>query len=97
MALNIKKNNKKEEVNCMAITEIQVKRAKVFESGDISFDAVVNGVTIYGMMYKHWKNGAFISFPSRKGSNGKYYNYCYFKVSEDNMESIEDQITNLLG
>lgn len=76
---------------------INVKRAKEFSSGDIGFDMEVNGVIIYGCVYKNSSKGNFISFPARKNeSDGKYYNYAYFKIDEDMLKGIEDQLSALL-
>lgn len=67
------------------------------------FNAEVNGVTIYGMQYitytnKNGKKASFVSFPSYKGSDGKFYNNCYFPIEDDSDEFrvIEMQITDLL-
>lgn len=77
--------------------EVKVTRAKEFKSGDVGFDMVVNGVTIYGCVYKESKRGNFVSFPSRKNeSDGKYYSYAYFKIDDKTLELIESQISDLL-
>lgn len=76
---------------------INVKRAKEFKSGDIGFDMEVNGITIYGCVYKNIDKGNFVSFPAKKNeADGKYYNHVYFKIDEDTLKNIEDQISSLL-
>lgn len=79
---------------------VEVKRAKQFESGDIAVDMVVNGVSIYNCTYKSGekdgKEYAFISFPSRKGKDDKYYSHVYFKISEELLADIEKQIEKLI-
>lgn len=81
---------------------IEVKRAKEFKSGDIGLDMVVNGVSIYNCIYKSGtskktgKDYALIQFPSRKGSDDKYYNYVYFPISDDMMSDLEKQIESVL-
>lgn len=89
---------KKEEQN--KNYDVKVLRVKQFESGDIAFDMDVNGVAIYGCIYKSGTNDkgeyAFVSFPSRKGKDDKYYNHAYFKISEELLEDIEKQIEALL-
>lgn len=81
--------------------EIKVTRAKQLDNV-IMFDMEVNGVTIYGCNYKtlHRKdNGeefAKIGFPSRKGSDGKYYNEVYFKITDELLKEIEPQIEKLI-
>jgi DNA-binding cell septation regulator SpoVG len=34
------------------------------------------------------KNGDFLSFPSRKGKDGKYYSICWARLSEDDQKEI---------
>lgn len=80
--------------------DVEVKRVKELESGDIAFDMLVNGITIYGCIYKEGeKDGneyAFVSFPSRKGSDGKYYSHVYFRIEDDLLKDIQSQIESLL-
>lgn len=96
MAIN-KKNKKEQEQEY----NVKVRRAHEFKSGDIGFDADVNGITLYGMTYINEDESRniksdFISFPSRKGSDGKYYNLYYFKVDEDLLSIIAAQIEEVL-
>lgn len=93
--------NKKKTEEKEVKFSVNVTRAKQMEkSGDIAFDMVVNGVNLYGLMYKQGeKNGkeyAFVAFPSHKGKDDKYYNYCYFKIDDSLLADIEKQIENLL-
>ena len=87
---------KKEEQNY----KVEVKRAKEFDYGDIAVDMVVNGINIYNCTYKSGekdgKDYAFISFPSRKGNDGKYYSHVYFKISDELLADIEKQIEKLI-
>lgn len=97
MAVNRKTSNKSENQEY----NVQVKRAHEFDSGDIGFDMVVNGVSIYNCTYKSGtskdgKDYSFVSFPSRKASDGNYYNFAYFKVSDEVLQDIETQIEKLL-
>lgn len=86
--------------------KIEVIRAKDFtkdgEPTAISCDLVVNGVTIYNCWYRTYedrKNAGdeigFIGFPSRKGNDGKYYNYAYFDY-RPYMDEIEKMIMEKL-
>lgn len=80
--------------------DIKVTRVKEFDS-NISFDMEVNGVTIYGCSYRTYtrKDGSefsAVSFPAKKGSDDKYYNHVYFKISEDMLADIEKQIETML-
>lgn len=79
--------------------EIEVIRAHEFKSGDISFDMKVNGVTIYNCTYMNESakvKKSFVSFPSRKGSDDKYYSYVWFKISDDDLAEIEKGIEAVL-
>lgn len=95
MAINKKKEQQDVQYN------VKVRRAHEFKSGDIGFDVDVNGVTLYGLTYLNENperniKSAFVSFPSRKGSDGKYYNMYYFKISDDMLKDIEKQIEEVL-
>lgn len=91
---------KKKTVDQSVEYNVEVKRAKQFESGDIAVDMVVNGVSIYNCTYKSGvkdgKEYAFVSFPSRKGKDGKYYSHVYFKISDELLADIEKQIEKLI-
>ena len=95
--------NKKAKAEAEATQyDIQVTRAKELDNGTIMFDMTVNGVQVYGCSYKTLKrkdNGeefAKIGFPSRKGSDGKYYNQAYFKIDDDLVKVIEKAIEGVL-
>lgn len=81
--------------------EIEVTRAhnyanKKTKKETTFFDMKVNGVSIYGCTLVEGKNGTFVSFPSYKGSNDKYYNHAWVELSDDDIESISDQVQQLL-
>ena len=89
--------DKKQDINY----DIEVSRAKELESGDIAFDMVVNGVSIYGCYYKirQKKTGedfAVIDFPQKKGKDGNYYKEVYFFVTAETMDKIETAIKEKL-
>ena len=96
MAINksAQKNEEKQETRKY---EIKVTRAKELEKC-IMFDMEVNGVMIYGCSYRELNrkdgSGSFvkISFPQRKGSDEKYYNYAYFKITDEMISEIEKGI-----
>ena len=97
MAIKKKAETKEAERNY----DVEVTRAHEFKSGDIGFDMVVNGVNVYGCVYlnenpeKNIKD-PFVSFPSRKGSDGKFYNYAYFKITDKLLAEIEKGIEAVL-
>lgn len=80
--------------------DVKVTRAKEIKEGQVVFDMVVNGITIYGCWYREGnKNGqdyTMISFPSQKADNGNYYNHCWFKIEDDVKANIIEQLQNLV-
>lgn len=99
MAINKKKADTENKVSY----SIVVKRAKDLGEGKpIMFDMEVNGVMIYGCSYRvlSRKDGsgdfAKIGFPSRKASDGNYYNEAYFKITDAEIDKIEKGIESLL-
>lgn len=81
----MKKPEKKTE---SAVQSVEVVRAKSFDNGGVVFDMTINGVSIYNCRVVEGKNGDFISFPARKGSDGNYYSHAYIKLTEDDTKKI---------
>ena len=77
------------------VYSVEVTRAKEFEN-TVFFDVIINGVTIYGCRYIEGKDGDFVSFPSHKGKDGKYYSHAYIKLDEAAIKLIDEQIDKLL-
>lgn len=81
--------------------DVKVTRAKEVQEGQVVFDMVVNGITIYGCWYREGtskKGEAYqmVSFPSQKASDGKYYNHCWFKIEDDVKANIIEQLEKLV-
>lgn len=83
--------------------DAKVTKARQFDNG-ISFDMECNGIKIYGCWHRQYEDRkkpgemtSFISFPSRQGSDGKYYQHCWFPVSDELLDKIEKQIEKILG
>ena len=84
---------KKKDVN----VEVNAKVVRANQVEDlVFFDVEINGVTIYGCKVVEGKNGDFISFPSHKGKDGKYYNHAYIKLTDDQSKDIISQVENML-
>lgn len=84
---------KKKDVN----VEVNAKVTRANQVDDlVFFDVEINGVTIYGCKVVEGKNGDFISFPSHKGKDGKYYNHAYIKLSDDQAKDIIHQVEEML-
>ena len=96
MAFGNKKNNGKKNVECGEVVSFEILKATQFNWG-VSFNMVLNGVTIYNCTVAETKDGKpFISFPSRKGSDGKWYSYVYFKFAEADLEAILEAVEKAL-
>lgn len=98
----LKKNEqKKEQAKQESTFDIEVTRAKDVGTA-IMFDMKVNGIMIYGCSYKtlHRKDDgsefAKIGFPSRRGSDGNWYNNVCFKITDEMIDTIEKGLDALL-
>lgn len=49
------------------------------------------GITFYGVNLINGKNGPFLSFPSKKANDGKYYSYVF--VPEDDIRVMLEYVT----
>lgn len=77
------------------VSSLKVLRAK--EYNEVVFiDLEINGVKIYGCRYIEGKNGDFVSFPSYKAKDGKYYSHAYIELDEASIQLINEQIDELL-
>ena len=86
----------KKEVSNLKLESYDVTRANmVGETG--FFDLVINGITVYGCKVCEGKNGDFISLPSRKGKDDKYYSIVYFRLSDEDQKIILDTVEKVLN
>lgn len=90
MNVKTKKENKEDFLKVIKVT-----RAHQFDDGTIAIDLEVNGVSIYNATLRDSKNGMFVSFPSRKGKDGKYYSHVYVKFSPEDINDIVEQVEEL--
>lgn len=70
------------------LKDYSVDHVKMDSKDRVRFSLTVNGVTVYSCVVMEGKNGDFISFPSYKGKNGKYYNYAYIPLTDKEQEAI---------
>lgn len=75
----------------------QVSKVKVWEDGRVSFNIVINDVAIYNCRVVESDKGDFVSFPSRKGSDGKYYSHAYIKLTETENNAIIAEVERQLN
>lgn len=85
---------KKNEANEVVINAEVTRANQVNDT--VFFDMVVNGVTIYGCKVVEGSKGDFISFPSHKGKDGKYYNHAWVKLSDEDSKKIIAQVEEAL-
>lgn len=79
------------EVENIKITSFNVENVRVVsgKNGDVVFfTLILNGVTIYNVRVSTGRNGDFISWPQIKGTNDKYYNQVYARLSNEDQATI---------
>ncbi len=69
------------------IDTFEIDRVRETKAG-IFFSLVINGVSINNCRIAEYKKKAFISLPSYKGSDDKYYNVVWFKFSPADQDAI---------
>ena len=77
--------------------EYAVKRAVQFDDSDVLFDLTIDDLTIYGCRVVEGKNGDFISLPSRKGKDGKYWGIVYKRFTDEETNAILDMVSAALA
>lgn len=85
---------KKKEANEVVVNAKVTRANQVNDT--VFFDMEVNGVSIYGCKVVEGSKGDFISFPSHKGKDGKYYNHAWIKLSDDDTKAIIEQVEESL-
>lgn len=71
-----------------------VERVHVFEDGSVTFNMMIDGfVRVYGLRIFDGRDGKpFISFPSRKGKDYKYWNHVYCPLTPEDVDNIAAQV-----
>ena len=79
------------------VSSFEVKNARSYSWGT-TFTLVLNGVEIHGCKVGERKDGnSFISFPSYKGKDGKWYSYVFFRFSEADTDAILEELAKQLA
>jgi hypothetical protein len=86
--------NSREEQPVLTVSSYSVKKARTTEGGIVMADVVINGITIYGMKILANKSSgeAFLSWPSQKGRDGKYYSIVWARLADADQERIISDI-----
>ncbi len=85
---------KKKEVSNVEIDAKVIRANQVQDT--VYFDVTINGVTIYGCRVVEGSKGDFVSFPSHKGKDGKFYNHAWVKLSDEDTAAIVKQVEEML-
>ena len=90
MAERRKSNKKTEDKKLIEVHDFSILRAHEFDNGNISFDLRINGITLYRLSVVSVKDSdrVFIGFPSYQAKDGKWYNYYYLPLSDEDMDKI---------
>lgn len=81
------------------ISEFRVLRVHMFDNGNVTFDMRINEISIYGLRVVEGKDGKpdFISWPQRKGADGKYYSIAWAKLSDETTAQILAEVERQLN
>lgn len=101
MATKFMANGNKKESGFQAaagvVESFEIRNPRQFDWGT-TFTLVLNGVEIHNCKVGERKDGnSFISFPSYKGKDGKYYSYVYFRLSEADSDAILQALAEQLA
>lgn len=69
-------------------------------NGGISFSLRIEGgpvlVEIYGCRIINGRDGEFVSFPQRKGKDGRYYKHAYVQLTDNQTDEIVSAVYDAL-
>lgn len=83
-------NPQRTEKPVLQLTGYEVLRTRVSNNGIPMADVEINGITVYGLsiMANKSTGEAFLSWPSTKGKDGKWYSSCYARLSDSDQDAI---------
>lgn len=91
-----KQNTQTEEINEIDVLSFEVSRVNQYKD-TVFFDLTINGIKIYGCTVVEGKKGDFISFPSKKGKDDKWYSIVYARLSTNDQNIILAEIEKQLN
>ena len=91
-----KQNTPSEEINEIDVLSFEVSRVNQYKD-TVFFDLTINGIKIYGCTVVEGKKGDFISFPSKKGKDDKWYSIVYARLSNSDQDIILSEIEKQLN
>lgn len=90
--------NKSNSKKTLEVTSFRVTGVRTLDSGSVSFDMKLNGINIYGcFVVESAEYGDFISFPQRKGKDGKYYPIVWAKLDKEDTTAILQEVERILN
>lgn len=90
--------NKSNSKKTLEVSSFRVTGARTLDSGSVSFDMKLNGINIYGcFVVESAEYGDFISFPQRKGKDGKYYSIVWAKLDKEDTTAILQEVERILN
>ena len=104
MAFSKKTNTEKKEYIVKVLAARETKNDAI-----VMVDIDVNGVKIYscilkeltvkedGKKYKKGDKCYVLNLPQEKGRDGKYYDLVWFPISNDMIDSVVEQVSEILG
>lgn len=95
--MNRKVVSKKKDVETLEVSSWKVLNVRQTKKGFVFFNLELNGITIYGCKVIESDNGDFISFPSYKGTDNKYYSHVYARLDDMLVQEIITEIESELN
>ena len=79
-----------------------VDRIKQWDDGSVTFDLQIavapeRYLTVYGCRIAKGRQDDFVSWPSRKGKDGKYYSHAYLRLTQAEQDAIIARIQEELN
>lgn len=96
----MKKTSKKvesKEIETLEVSDWDVLSVRETKKGFVFFNLKLNGITIYGCKVIESDKGDFISFPSYKGTDDKYYSHVYARLDDMLVQEIIAEIEKQLN
>ena len=81
--------------------DLDVRHVMQFDDNGIQFALDIHVgdrlITIYNCRIREAADVNFISFPSRKGKDGKYYSWAYVQLTQEEQDRVIDLVVKELG
>lgn len=87
----MKRTEENKEMEFIKVDGYEVKNVREVKGGKkttVFFTLVLNGITIYNCKVIEGKNGDFISYPQTKDKDGKWWNVCFARLSDEDQKKI---------